>query len=142
MAAPVAVKRGLANVEGVVGAIDLVVYPVAQKGKLTQNWDEEVVKDNLGFDTAWISRNLHQLADFEFKVLGDTNAHAKTGATFIAPLATVTFSTFDAPQFNTTYQNISGASIDLNNTTVADFSMKFRAYADATQNTLSQTTPA
>jgi len=140
MSAPVAIKRGLASVTGIVGTIDLVVYPVAQSGNSTQNWEEEVVKDTLGFDTAWISRNLHYLADFKFKMLGDTAAHAK-GVTFIAPLATVTLTGFDLADINGTYQNMSGSQIDLNNTSVADFSTKFRKYGDATQNTLSQTTP-
>lgn len=136
-----AVKRGLASVTGIVGSIDLVVYPVAQSATSTQNWDEEVIKDATGFDAAWIARNLHYLADFKFKMLGDTAAHAK-GVTFLAAFATVTLSGFDLSDINGTYQNISGAQIDLNNTSVADFATKFRKYGDSTQNTSSQTTPS
>lgn len=135
-------KRGKANVDGIAGTIDLVVYPVAQSGKASQNWEEEVVKDVRGFDAAWLARNTHYLNDFAFKLLGDTAANAQAGAAFIAPLATVTLSAFEVSQFNGTYQNISGAEIDLGNTKVGDFSLKFRKYADSTQNTLSQTTPA
>lgn len=135
------VKRGKASVTGVVGSIDLVVYPVAQSASLTQNWEEEIVKDEKGFDAAWVARNLHYLADFKFKMLGDTVAHA-TGVTMIAPFATVTLSSFTLADLNGTYQNISGQQFDLNNTSVADFSTKFRKYGDSTQNTLSQTTPS
>ena len=139
MASPI--QRGKAAVTGIAGSIDLVVYPVAQSGTFTQNFEEEIVKDVQGFDAAWIARNLHYLADFKFKMLGDTAAHAK-GVTFIAPLATVTLTGFDLADINGTYQNMSGAQIDLNNTSVADFATKVRKYGDATQNTLSQTTPA
>lgn len=128
--------------DGIVGSIDLVVYPVSQSGKMAQQWDEETVKDTRGFDAAWLARNTHYLADFGFKLLGDTAAHAIAGGAFIAPLATVTLSGFDLSAFNGTYQNISGAEIDLGNTKVGDFATKFRRYDDTTQNTLSQTTPS
>ena len=139
MASPI--KKGLASVTGIVGTIDLVVYAVQQTGTVTQNWEQEVIKDVGGFDAAWISRNLHVLADFKFKVLGDTAAHAKS-TTFIAPLATVTLTQFDLADVNGTYQNQSGAQIDLSNVSVADFATKFLKYSDAAQNTASQTTPA
>lgn len=135
------IKRGKASVTGIVGAVDLVVYPVAQSGTSTQNWEEEIVKDEKGFAAAWVARDLHYLANFKFKMLGDTAAHAKS-VTFIAPLATVTLSGFDLADINGTYQNVSGAQIDLSNVSVADFATNFRKYGDATQNTLSQTTPA
>ena len=136
-----AIQRGKAALLGIAGTIDLVVYPVAQSATFTQNFEEEVVKDVNGFDTAWIARNLHYLADFKFKMLGDTAAHAG-GVTMIAPYATVTLSTFALADLNATYQNISGQAFDLSNTSVADFATKFRKYGDTTQNTLSQTTPA
>lgn len=134
------VKRGKASVDGIVGSIDLIAYAVKQSGSATHNFDLEEVKDESGFDAAWLARNTHILSDFKLKMLGDTAAHAKS-QTFIAPLATVTLSGFDLADFNGTYQNMSGAQIDLNNTSVADFATKFRKYADATQNTASQTTP-
>lgn len=136
------VQKGKANVNGVAGTIDLVIYPVAQSANVNHNFDEEIVKDTTGFDCAWLARNTHKMADFKFKALGTTAATAKTGLAFIAPFATVTLTGFDTAELNTTWQNISGASIDLNNTSVADFSTKFRCYVDATQNTLSNTTPA
>lgn len=135
-------KRGKAVVEGVDGALDVVVYPVQQSAKATQNWDAEELKDEGGFDMAWLSRNHHYLNDHAFKIVGDTAAHAAAGGVFLAPWATVTISGFDLAQFNGTYQNISGAEIDLGNTKVGDLMLKLRKYADSTQNTLSQTTPS
>jgi hypothetical protein len=135
-------KRGKANVDGIRGTIDLVVYPVAQSGKASQNWEEEIVKDASGFDAAWLARNHHYLNDFSFKLLGDTAAHAEGGAAFIAPLATVVLSAFEVAQFNGSYQNVSGAEIDLGNTKVGDFMLKFRRYADSAQNTTAISTPS
>lgn len=134
------VKRGKASVEGIVGTIDVITYAVKQSGSASHNFDLEEVKDESGFDAAWLARNTHILADFKFKLLGDTAAHAKS-QTFIAPLATVTLSGFDLSDINGTYQNLSGQQFDLNNTSVSDFATKFRKYTDGTQNTLSQTTP-
>lgn len=139
MATPV--QRGKAAVLGIVGSIDVVVYPVAQSATLTQGWEEEVVKDAAGFSAAWIARDLHYLADFKFKMLGDTAAHAG-GVTMIAALATCTLSGFTLADMNGTYQNVSGQQFDLSNVSTADFQTKFRKYADSTQNTLSQTTPS
>jgi hypothetical protein len=134
-------KRGKANVDGIVGAIDLIVYPVAQSGKMTMNFHEEIIQDNRGFDAAWLARNTHYLNDFAFKLLADTAAHAVAGGVFIAPLATVVLSGFDLAAFNGSYQNISGQEIDLGNTKVGDMNTKFRRYDDATQATASITTP-
>jgi len=135
-------KRGKANVEGIAGTIDVIVYPVAQTGDMEMNFEEEIIKDVRGFDTAWLARNNHYLSNFAFKLLGDTAAHAAAGGVFLAPFATVTLSGFDLAAFNGTYQNISGQKIDLGNTKVSDLNTKFRQYDDSTQNTLSQTTPS
>ena len=126
---------------GIAGTFDVVVYPVAQSGTFTQNFEEEIVKDVQGFDAAWVERNLHYLADFKFKMLGDTAAHAG-GVVMLAPYATVTLSGFTLSDLNAAYQNVSGAAFDLNNTSVADFAIKLRKYGDSTQATASVTTPS
>ena len=133
--------RGKARVEGVVGSLDVVTYPVAQSGKQTFNFDEDIVKDNIGFAAAWSARDHHRLNDFAFKLLGDTAAHAKTGAAMLAAFATVTLSGFDVADMNGAYQNISGQEIDLGNTKVGDMMLKLRRYDDSTQNTAATTAP-
>lgn len=135
-------RRGKATVEGAGGTIDVVVYPVAQSANINFDFDEEVIKDVNGYDAAWLARNAKALADFKFKVVGDTAAHAQAACVFLAPFATVTLTDFVSSSINGVYQNISGSSIDLNNTSVADLSTKFRRYDNSTQATLSTTTPS
>ena len=134
-------RRGKASVEGINGAIDVIVYPVAQSANINFNFDEEVIKDNNGYDAAWLARNAHYLADFKFKVIADTAAHAQGACVFLAPFATVVLSDFVSASINGSYQNISGGTIDLANTSVADLGTKFRRYDNATQATASVTTP-
>ena len=134
-------RRGKASVEGINGAIDVIVYPVAQSANINFNFDEEVIKGNNGYDAAWLARNAHYLADFKFKVIADTAAHAQAACVFLAPFATVVLSDFVSASINGSYQNISGSTIDLANTSVADLSTKFRRYDNATQATASVTTP-
>lgn len=135
------VFRGKAALEGIVGTFDVILYPVAQTGKLTQNFEEEIVKDVHGFDAAWLARNEHHMFDVGMKLLGPTATNAAAGAAFLAPFATVTLSGFTAGLFNAAYQLVSGGDIDLGNTKVGDINFKLRKYADATQNTSAVTTP-
>lgn len=134
-------KRGEAQIQGIPGTIDLVVYPLKQSAKMTANFDEESVRDEHGFEQAWNAKNLHYLNDFAFKLVGPTQAQAIAGGVFLAPLAVVTLSGFDLAAFNGAYQNMSGQEIDLGNTKVGDMSLKLRKYDDATQNSAANTTP-
>lgn len=136
------VKRGKASVEGIPGALDVVVYPVKQTGKATQNYEEEIIKDEHGFDAAWLLRNENITFDIGMKLLGDTAAHAISGGAFLAPQATVVLSGFDLSVLNATFHMVSGSDIDLGNTKVGDLNIKLRKYADATQNTAAVTTPS
>ena len=139
------VQRGKAAVTGIAGTFDVIAYPVAQSGTFTQNFEEEIVKDVQGFDAAWLARNLHYLADFKFKVLGDTAANAAISgatATILQPYAVVTLTAFTLTAINGAYQNVSGLAFDLNNASVADFAVKLRKYSDATQNNAAIATPS
>lgn len=134
--------RGKAVVEGISGAFTLIVYPMQQKGELTANYDEEIIRDFHGFACAWLARDTHYLANFGFKLVGDTHAHAVSGGAIIEPLHDITLSDFDLPGFNGQYQNVSGQKLSLGNMTVADMDINLRRYADPTQAALSVTTPA
>jgi hypothetical protein len=142
MAAPTVVKRGKASVEGIAGSFDVIVYPVAQTGKLTHQWEEEIVKDVHGFDAAWLLRNEHATFDVGMKLLGDTNAHAIAGGVLLAPMAAVVLSGFDLAVLNTTYHTTPGEDIDLANTKVGDINYKLRRYINSDQNTAAATTPS
>lgn len=132
----------MAQVNGFVGTLDVIVYPVQQTGELTQNFDSEVVKNSIGFDVSETAKNELHEGDMMFMLLGDTNAHAKSGAQFLAPLATVVFTGSDSAAYNGTYINRSGAAISLKNTGTGEIKFKLRKYADADQNTLMTSAPA
>lgn len=135
------VKRGLASVSGVVGLFDVIIYPVAQSGKLTESYDKEVIKNVKGSDVSALGRNETYAGDFAMKLLGDTDTHAKAGAALLAPLAVVTLSGFEVAAFNGAYTVEPGGSIDLGNTKVGDIEFKLMRYTDADQNTLMTSIP-
>lgn len=151
MAAPIT-QRGKAAIHGVAGTIDVIVYPVQQKLKMTQHFDEEIGKDEDGGDAWWIARNERGELDIGLKFVGDTAAHAATpvtdadkstlGQPFLQPYQTVTLSDFALAALNGAYQNISGTDLDMENTKVADGNYKLRRYADSTQNTSATTSPS
>lgn len=153
--------RGKAVVEGIASAFDAILYAISQTGKATQNFEEEIIKDVHGFDTAWLFRNEHATADISLKLIGDTHAHAIIPATAVSPTggttdgatvsalgqpflangSQITFSGFDLTGFNGVWQVLSGGDVDLGNTKVADLALKVRKYADAGQQTLAATIP-
>lgn len=139
------VQRGQGAVQGTVGTFDVIIYPVAQTGKTEQQFEEEIVKDTSGFDTAWLARNEHRLMDWSFKLLGGigagSNENAAAGAAFVAPFGIINLSGFAVADINGAYQNISGSVIDLGNTKVGELMTKFRRYADPTQNANMQVIP-
>lgn len=134
--------RGLAQVSGILSALDVIVYPVAQTGKLTHNFQLEVEKDNVGQDCAWRAQNEFVDGDLVMKLLGDTAAHAATGGAFLAPLAVVTLSTFKVATWNTTYIVVPGGDLDQKNDATSSITFKLRKYVDATQNALFAATPS
>ncbi len=143
-----AVFRGRAAVEGVVGVYDAILYAINQTLKATQNFEEEIIKDQHGYDTAWLFRNEHAMFDCTLKLVGDTAAHAAIPATtvsttsvisslgqpFLSPGNTIVLSTFTLTALNGTYQIISGWDADMGNTKVADLAIKLRKYANSQQN--------
>ncbi len=135
-------KRGKAQVFGIPGAFDVILYPVQQSFKQNHNFTEEIVKDALGQDSAWAAYNEHIMGDVAMKLIGDTQAHAVAGGAFLAPLAVVTLSGFDLAVLNTTWEIVSGSDIDQTNTKQGDITFKLRRYVDATQNTLAAATPS
>lgn len=136
------VVRGKASVHGVAGSFDVILYPVAQSMRFSQNFELDIAKDNQGDDAAWRTSNETYDLDMGMKLLGDTIAHAKAGAAMLAPLAAVAVSSGDAAIANGTYQVMNGAEIDLGNTKIGDITFKLRRYANSTQNTLFTTTPS
>jgi hypothetical protein len=147
MAAPVVIFRGLAAVEGVVGTYDAILYAINQTVKVTQHFEEEVIKDVHGYDAAWLFRNEHALFDGMLKLVGDTAAHAAApaqavsttaavsllGQPFFAPGTTITLSTFILTACNGVFQVIPGGDLDLGNTKASEMTLKVRKYANSNQ---------
>lgn len=136
------VLRGKAQVHGVTAAFDVILYPIQQSIKATQNFDLDIAKDQNGDDAAWRTSNEMIDVDVGMKLLGDTIAHAEAGAAFLAPLAVVTISTAKMAALNTTFCVMNGNEIDLGNTKIGDITFKLRRYVNSTQNTLFATTPS
>jgi hypothetical protein len=156
MAAPVVVFRGLAAVEGVAGTFDAILYAVTQTIKVTQNFEEEVIKDVHGYDAAWLYRNENAEGDWMLKLMGDTAAHAAApaqavsttaiisslGQPFSAPGTVATLSTFTLTALNGVWQLRSGGDFDLANTKAGELTFKARKYANSNQETAIANIPA
>lgn len=140
MALPLA--KGNATFNGIAGTFDVIVYPVSQEGRLTQNWEEEIVKDVNGSDTAWLARNEHHMLDLAMKLIGPTAANAAAGGVFLAPLTSVNLSGFGLSPLNGQFQVTNGSDIAAHFDKVGDISFKLRQYADPNQNALANTTPS
>ena len=143
--------RGKAQVSGLLSSdgtnivFDVILYPMPQSMKIGQEFDEDITQNEIGDDCAWRARNEKYMGDIGMKLMdktaGNLIANAKTGAAFLAPYAIVTITKSAITAWNTTWQNISGSSIDQDNVKIGEISFKLRRYADSTQNTLAATTP-
>ena len=64
------------------------------------------------------------------------------GQPFLLPYQTVILSTFALAAINNTFQNVTGTSLDMENSKVADGDYKLRLWANSTQNTSLTTAPS
>ena len=134
---------------------------LTQSIKGTQSWDEEVIKDNQGYDAVWLFRNEHEMVDVDMYFVSTTAASAKL------PVATVTYSAGtagasisglgtapflgagsviniaagDVTAFNGLFQVQSGGDCTLTNTGAWKYTLKLKKYATTAQNTAFATTP-
>jgi hypothetical protein len=134
--------KGLASIEGIPGTFDVIVW-LPQTGRFGDNFQEEVIMDQHGGDTAWLARNQHLLADVGMKVVGGSSSAALTAQTWpLAPYTTVTLSGFVFSALNGQYQYLTGADLNLTFDKVAEATFKLRKYINSAQNTLANTTPS
>lgn len=142
--------KGQASVEGIPGSFDAIVW-LPQTGKWADNFEEETIKDQHGFDVAWLARNQHLMADISMKVVG-MNGAAKAALTAqpfpLLPLTTVTLTLFAygtdpsaGGGLNGQYQYMSGADLSLTFDKVNEATFKLRKYVDQIQNALANTLP-
>lgn len=119
-----------------------VIVWLLQTGRFGDNFEEEVIKDQHGFDTAWLARNQHTMADLGMKIVGASVATITSQTWPLAPYATVTLTGFALSTINGSYQYLTGADANFNFDKVAEATFKLRKYADPTQNALAVTTPS
>jgi hypothetical protein len=136
---------GLLSSDGTAIVFDVILYPMPQSMKLSQEFDEDITQNEIGDDCGWRARNEKFMGDVGMKLMDKSAtsliANAKTGAAFHAPYAIITITKSAVAAWNTTWQNISGGGIDQDNVKIGDINFRLRRYSDATQNTLAATTP-
>ena len=140
-------KRGLAIISALVGGVPTNITAWAngispQTASLTQNWDEEKIKDNVGFTNAKIARDDNFTREFTIKPTSDTLAHAKSATVFLATFAKLTFSGSEASDFDGDWCLESGSQIQIKNDATAEYTVRCIRYADSTQNTSLNTAPS
>lgn len=166
MALPV-VFRGYATVEGTAGTFDAVISNATalnQTVSITQQWEEEVIKDNHGYDIAWLMRNEHATMDIDLMLMATTAAIAAVPVQAVAPSAGVTagtvisalntggapffaagsqihFTGFTMAAFNGYFRVLSGCDAKLTNSGAAKYTLKLLKYAGADQQTAFATIP-
>lgn len=126
---------------------DVITYAEPQTLKVSQDFESQIIKDRTGQDCSERAQNEKYNLDVSFKLLGDTKANAKLINTvnnggFLNKLSLVVIAGADEAVCNGTWTVQGGSDLSFKNDDVADFSLKLRKYADATQNTLMTSTPA
>lgn len=147
--------RGFATVEGTAGTFDCLaanVTGMSQSGKLTQIYEEEILKDVHGGDVSWIMRNEHATMDIDLYFVATTAAIAKApvisptgdsattalsilGYPFLGVGSVITLSGWDLTGANGSWRVLSGSDVSLTNTNAAKYTLKLLKYANADQET-------
>lgn len=138
--------RGKAHVSGTTFTADVILYPIANSLELNQDFETDMLKDEQGDDYSERAHNEKYNGDLGMilvdKSASSTVAHAKTGAAFLTPLATVTISACDVAAWVGAYTLESGSRISQENTSHGKMSYKLKKYADSDQNTLMTSEPS
>lgn len=145
--------RGKAQVSGTAFTADVILYPIANSLKLSQKWEQDIVKDETGDDYAKRAHNEMYDGDLGMILVDKTGtvtsgvsassaAHAKAGAAFFTPLAIITITACDVAAWVGAYTLESGSDISQENTQTGKIAFKLVKYADSAQNTLMTATPS
>lgn len=138
--------RGKAQISGVSGTVTVsaVAWTLLKESvKLTNTFDEDIIKDETANDAAWRASNEKDEGDIGLRLVDtgtpSTQANIELFTAALTPYATIVLSGFKPAAFNGSFQNVSGRDLSLTNTTAGSGSLKLRKYTDATQQTLSVT---
>jgi hypothetical protein len=132
-----AVLHGIRN-DGT--AIDIDYDAFIESAKLQHKFEQDVVKDEQGFDAAWAATNPHYEVDITLVPKASTRAAVEAATVVLEPLDSVAFTHFAVAIFNRTWGYIGDQSIELNAGKPGKVTLKFRSYADTDQNTAFATT--
>jgi hypothetical protein len=159
MSAPSVVFRGYMGLEGTAGTYDVLaanIAPFNQSGKVTQHWEDEIIKDNHGYDMAWLMRNENAQVEVDVYLLSKSTGGAAATAVaspvavvapgaaagaalsnllmpFLTPGSVVNLSGFAVTGFNGTYRLLAGAEASITNTGLAKYNLKLLKYANSDQ---------
>lgn len=135
----------MAGTSGDLVIASVAVSPVKEAMDFTHEFDEDIIKDDTGNDTAWRAFNEKYTGDLKLRLVitddPNTFTRAKALAAVLTPYAVLTITDCDIASWNTSYQVIPGGTVGLTNTTAGNMSWKVRRYVDSDQNTLATTTP-
>lgn len=146
--------RGLAQFAGCAVVFDVILYATqaTQDASLTQEYEAEMIKDNLGNDCSERTINEKWNAEYNMKMVGPTAANALAINTispggFLPMQQTVNISQpATGPQLPASFIGVfkvkSGTKISTKNAACGDLAIPLERYADNTQNNLMTSTPA
>lgn len=141
--------RGRAQINSGFGSVvfDVIGYAEPQTFKISQEFQDDIIKDRNGQDCSERAQNEKYMGDIGFKLLGDTRANAAlinsvAPGGFLPKLSNVTISQADLSVANGVWQTQSGCDLSMKNDDVVDFTLKLKTYADPTQAALMASTPS
>jgi hypothetical protein len=148
------VYRGRAEFAGCAMVLDVILWAddAIQDATLTQQYEVEEIKDSRGATIAKQASNESHDLEVNMKLIGDTKANARAinsvaAGGFLPPLQSVAISQPSSGDqmpgsFIGTWQCKPGQKISAKNAACGDLSLPLMKWADATQNTLLNTTPS
>ena len=121
-------------------AIDIDYTAFIDTAKLQHKFKTDAVEDEQGFDAALIATNEHYEVDITLTPKGASRAAVEAATVILDPLSSVTFAHFAVAIYNGAWIYIGDQSIELSKGKEGKVTLKFRKYADSTQNTSLNTT--
>lgn len=132
--------NGKARITGVAGTFTVLSNMTTKTAKFANEWESDIIQDELGNDCSWRWRNGKLTGDVNFVLCGSTAALLAAGAVLANPGTSITLSGFAITGVDGAWQLLEGQSIDLSNTDTGTMAVKLRRYTDAAQNTAANTT--
>ena len=121
-------------------AIDIEYLAFIDTAKLQHKFKIDDIEDEQGFDASTVATNEHYEVDITLTPKGATRSAVEAATVVLDPLQSVTFAHFAVDIYNGDWIYRGDQSIELSKGKEGKVTLKFRKYADATQNTSLATT--